>query len=344
LWRELLLLAAALVLIVAGARLFTNGVEWVGQGLGLAEGAVGSVLAAVGTAAPESVVPLIAILFGSSRFSNEVGVGAILGAPFMLASLGIALNGAAVAYYHWRGRRGGTVTADRQVVQRDLRFFLIVFALAILASFTPSYYVKAVLALGLLAAYALFVRTALRPQTVTVRETEEAPLAGGMEPLLLAPLPRLPPGIWLSLAQAVFGLAVIVGGAKLFSETIAELSLALGVSAFVLSVIITPAATELPEVFNSVLWMGMRKDTLALGNVTGAMVFQSSVIPVVGILLTPWRLDALHLASAALAYLAVLLTYGAFSLRRPVTPAFLVLNGVFYVAFIYLILAGVFPV
>ena len=49
---ELLSLALAFVVILAGAELFTNGIEWFGLKLGLAEGAVGSVLAAVGTALP----------------------------------------------------------------------------------------------------------------------------------------------------------------------------------------------------------------------------------------------------------------------------------------------------
>ena len=84
-------LAGALLVIVGGARLFTNGVEWIGKNLGLGEGAVGSVLAAIGTATPESMVPIIAILFGASHHSTEVGVGAILGAPFLLATLGFFL-------------------------------------------------------------------------------------------------------------------------------------------------------------------------------------------------------------------------------------------------------------
>ena len=72
------LLVISLFVILAGAELFTNGVEWVGEGFGLSEGAVGSVLAAVGTALPETMIPIIAIAFGSGESSEAVGVGAIL--------------------------------------------------------------------------------------------------------------------------------------------------------------------------------------------------------------------------------------------------------------------------
>ena len=49
---EWALLGSSLLVILAGAELFTNGVEWIGEGFGLSEGVVGSVLAAVGTALP----------------------------------------------------------------------------------------------------------------------------------------------------------------------------------------------------------------------------------------------------------------------------------------------------
>ena len=84
---DLIVLAVSFVLILAGAELFTNGIEWFGRKLGLAEGAVGSVLAAVGTALPETMIPIIAIVFASGASTSGIGVGAILGAPFMLATL-----------------------------------------------------------------------------------------------------------------------------------------------------------------------------------------------------------------------------------------------------------------
>ena len=93
---DLLILVLAFVIILLGAELFTNGIEWFGRKLELAEGAVGSVLAAVGTALPETMIPIIAILFATGESSNEVGVGAILGAPFMLATLAMFVTGVAV--------------------------------------------------------------------------------------------------------------------------------------------------------------------------------------------------------------------------------------------------------
>src|SRR5437762_11769043 len=91
-WFELVL---SLFVILAGAELFTNGVEWVGEGFGLSEGAVGSVLAAIGTALPETILPLVAVLSGHEK-GDEIGVGAILGAPFMISTLAMAILGVVV--------------------------------------------------------------------------------------------------------------------------------------------------------------------------------------------------------------------------------------------------------
>ena len=97
------LLAASLVVILAGAELFTNGIEWVGEGFGLSEGAVGSVLAAVGTALPETLLPIVAILSGHSA-GDEIGIGAILGAPFMLTTLAMFALGVTVVRHVAEGR------------------------------------------------------------------------------------------------------------------------------------------------------------------------------------------------------------------------------------------------
>src|SRR5215210_2993835 len=89
---DLAILVAAFIVILAGAELFTNGIEWLGEKMGLSEGMIGSVLAAVGTALPETMIPIIAIILVGTSASEQVGIGAILGAPFLLAMYIIAIG------------------------------------------------------------------------------------------------------------------------------------------------------------------------------------------------------------------------------------------------------------
>lgn len=318
------LLILSLGVILTGAEGFTNGVEWLGKRLKLGAGAVGSILAAVGTALPETMVPVIAFLGAAQdgKMASQVGVGAILGAPFMLATLALFISGLATLVFR---RDNRPLLLDSGVVTRDLGFFLVVYGLAALASFLPRG-LKNLSALLLLLSYAFYVRR-------TVRSSQGQESQEILRPLYLARQTQNP-RMSQVLSQIVFALLIIVGGAQGFVHGVESVAVDHGIPAFVLSLIITPIATELPEKFNSVLWLRQGKDTLALGNISGAMVFQSSVIPALGILMTPWRLEYLALWSAALALVAAMVPYYSLKRYKAIHPSTLLLGGVFYLLFI----------
>src|SRR5215210_6623164 len=119
---DILILVGAFVVILIGAELFTNGIEWFGRKLELAEGAVGSVLAAVGTALPETMIPIIAILFASGEASHAVGIGAILGAPFMLSTLAMFVTGVGVIVFRGWRVSGEAMRVDAPTLLHDMRF------------------------------------------------------------------------------------------------------------------------------------------------------------------------------------------------------------------------------
>ena len=135
---DALILIGAFIVILLGAELFTNGIEWFGRKLELAEGAVGSVLAAVGTALPETMIPIIAILSGGgSSSSHGIGVGAILGAPFMLSTLAMCVTGVAVLWAARNRAAGDVMPVDTKVLAHDMRYFAVAYAIAIGAAFLP---------------------------------------------------------------------------------------------------------------------------------------------------------------------------------------------------------------
>ena len=282
------LLAAAFALIIGGAILFTNAIEWAGKRLDLGERAVGSLLAAVGTALPESVIPVVAVLAGGE--SEEVAIGAIVGAPFMLGTVAMLLVGASALAFRRSRSSGSEVTADERSLRRDLGFFLPCFATGLALGLIDSMPVHIAGAVGLLIAYAAYARR-------TVRHSGESEDADELRPLTFDPTKEDPPRNIAIVAQVVVGLLMIVGGAELFVEEVVTVAEALGVSALVLSLVLAPLATELPEKLNSVIWMRRDKDTLAVGNITGAMAFQSTVPVALGLVATDWDLDRFALAA-----------------------------------------------
>ena len=305
----ILFLLIALCIILVSAELFTNGVEWFGRRYEMGEGAVGSILAAVGTAMPETLVPIIAILFTSGASAHEIGVGAILGAPFMLSSLAMFVTGVAIVVFAFRGRRTRDVRVNEPVMRRDLSHFLIAYSLAMIAGLIHIHHIKWVLAPLLLVFYGHYVWQTMR---------SEGDIGGDLKPLYFHRHPVMPHRRRIFL-QLLVSLAGIVLGAELFVKEVQRLSTTLGASALVVSLLITPIATELPEKFNSILWMRARKDTLALGNITGAMVFQSTFPVSVGLIFTSWTLNRDGLVSGALALASGLVFYITLRMKHTLT-------------------------
>lgn len=327
---DILILVGSLVLILAAAELFTNGVEWLGARWNLSQGAVGSVLAAVGTALPETIVPMVAILAGSEAARVDIGLGAILGAPFMLGTLAFLVTGLAVIYFSRRQRRTAAILVDQAVIRRDLAFFLAVYSVAVASSYFPLRWAKQVVAALLLAAYVLYVYQSVVRKTSVVD-------ADGLKPLFLARGHDRPPLPLIGL-QVAAALGMMVTGAHLFVDVIEHLALKLGISPFLISVVVAPIATELPEKFNSVLWVGQGKDTLALGNITGAMVFQGSVIPAIGIFLTPWSLGPSQVLTGLLALASAAMVFMALLSRGSLRPRHLCSGALFYLVYLVMVL------
>ena len=341
--------AGALAAILAAAYLFTNAVEMLGGRLELGQGAVGSVLAAVGTALPETMIPVVAILGaalagGDAGVAGEIGIGAILGAPFLLATLAMFVVGASAYGFRDRREHGAEirckqekadfpwcrvsakdVTVDEETIARDVLFFLIFFAVAtVVGLVTLPFAAKVAVAVLLIAAYAYYVWRALSSGGAL----EEVP-----ERLTLWRFGSRPP-TWAVAAQLVIALALIVAGAQVFVGAVEISSEALGLPAGLVALVLAPLATELPEKLNSLIWVRDGKDTLALGNITGAMVFQSTIPVTLGVLFTPWVLGPLNLFSAVLALVSGALVYVALRRKGPLHSWQLMIGGVFYAAFL----------
>jgi cation:H+ antiporter len=335
---EVVLLLASFAIILAGAQFFTNAVEWAGHRLSLGEGAVGSLIAAVGTAMPETLIPVIAIL-GGSEGAEEVAIGAIIGAPFLLATIAMMLVGLFAVLYKDRREQGVELDAHKPTLERDLIFFLIFFAIGcgIGVVDAPDWVQYGGVAI-LLIAYSVYVKR-------TLAGGGDVQSEDSLGPLFLAKPSGVPsepgdPSNGLIIFQLLVSLGAIVGGAHLFVEELIHVADSLGVATIVLSLILAPLATELPEKANSFFWVRDGKDSLALGNITGAMVFQSTIPVAFGLAFTEWDLDKYAVLSAVLGIIGGFVAYEALHRRgRFVWPAVLAW-GVLYVTFLVFVLVA----
>jgi cation:H+ antiporter len=327
---DALLLLASFAIILAGALLFTNAVEWLGHRLKLGEGAVGSLLAAVGTAMPETLIAIVALL-EATEGADQVAIGAIVGAPFLLGTLAMGLIGLFAHLYRNRRTQGIELSAHKPTLERDLIFFLAFFALALALAWGAPAALRIPVGIVALFAYPLYIRRTLRAGG-SVQDEET------LEPLIFDRRPerRRDPALALCVLQLLVGLAAMVGGAHLFVEELLGIAESLGVEAVVLALILAPLATELPEKVNSFFWVREGKDSLALGNVTGAMVFQSTIPVGIGFLFTDWELSGNAVLSIVLGLAGGLLAYEVLHRRGrfewPAVAAWFGLYAAFIVA------------
>ena len=286
----LVLFVISFIAILVGCEFFTNGVEWAGKRLRLSESAVGSILAAIGTAMPETILPLAAFLILGGSAGQDIGTGSIIGSPFTLSTLALFLCGLA-ALTIAADRKTRKVHINGRMVRRILSFFLLAYTLAAVAAFLPAGLaaVKPAIAIALGMIYLYYVYSTLRAKCRSTQKEEMKPLyfsailhkknaQDGLLNLLIA-------------AQILLALAAIVGGADIFVNQVERLSAEIGVSPFILSLLMSPMATELPEIFNSVIWVKEDKDVFAVCNILGSMVYQSCILVIIGIAFTPWHLD-----------------------------------------------------
>ncbi|MFQ3295057.1 MAG: cation:H+ antiporter [Halobacteriales archaeon] len=297
------LLLGAFGLLLIGAEIFTNGVEWLGNRLGVSESATGSILAAVGTALPETMIPVIAILSarfgsGSQSAADSVGVGAILGAPFMLATIAMFLIGVSVLYFSNRRSYGKAFHFNDVSTRRDLTFFLTGYTLAFAAALIHSEIITTAIGILLVALYLTYLYRTLSAGGLVGSDDLEDLLVGRVVQKGRKPIPQIGangnyasnPGTGITLFQTLFALGIIIAGAHLFVQEVEWAAGAIGVPSAIVALLLAPLATELPEKFNSILWISRDKDTLAIGNITGAMAFQGTLPVTLGILFTSWNL------------------------------------------------------
>lgn len=292
----LLLFALSAATIYFACEFFVNGVEWLGRKLKLSATATGSVLAAFGTALPESAVTFTAVVFGSTPEQKDIGVGAALGGPLVLATIAYAVVGFSLL----RHRRNqlteqNGINVDHRRLSRDQAWFLGIFVIKVLLGLVV-FAIKPWLGVVFLVAYALYVWRELKDETGVSDED--------LEPLKIRPSDSEPTLFWVTV-QTVGALTVVAFASHLFVIQIEDLASIFGMSAHMAALLLSPIATELPETMNALIWVRQGKERLALANISGAMMIQATIPSALGLFFTPWLFDAPLIAAAVVTMVAV---------------------------------------
>jgi cation:H+ antiporter len=338
--QELLFLLLSLTMILVSAEIFTNGVESLGRKLSLSQAVVGSLLAAIGTALPETILPFVAILVHGGDSAKQIGVGAILGAPFMLSTIAFFLVGITVTASWLMKKRRFEIIVESESMKRDLVFFMAMYGAAIIL---PLFIPKAniFIAVLLVAGYVFYAYLTFKGESSDIMHAEDLyfkKIAGRLTGKMKSEDKTA--SIPLISFQIITALSIMISGAHIFVGNIEKLSLSWGMNPLLFALLVAPIATELPEKFNSVTWTIKGRDSLAMGNITGAMVFQSTFPVSLGLIFTDWQISGLALFSAALALISTAVALADITFRKKLSPLTILSGGAFYMLYAAVIIMG----
>jgi cation:H+ antiporter len=345
-----LLLTCAVVIYLA-CEWFVNSVEWLGVRLKFGPIAVGTILAAAGTALPESVVTLVAVLFGSKEHGSDIGIGAAMGGPLVVGTVAYAVTGAMILWRYRRKRalvaasvgasasvgarsaepptaESGTAadalgSVDTKRLARDQAWFLSIFVVKVVLGLVAFAW-KPWLGLLFFVAYAVYFWH-------ETRSGGDEASGDDLEPLKIQPRRAVPStlAVW---TQTLVALAVVFAASQVFVQQLEWAGPALGLPSVVVALLLSPIATELPEIMNAIIWVRQGKTQLAVANISGAMMIQATVPSGLGLLFTPWHFTTAPLLAgiatiASVAYLLWVMRTGR------ITGGRLLAAGAFYLAF-----------
>lgn len=319
----ILVMLASALLIYFSCELFVNGIEWVGKAFNISQNAVGSILAAFGTALPESIVTFIAVVFGANSSQKDIGVGAALGGPLVLSTIAYAVVGISIVIFSGKRKLGSCINVDGEKLARDQVWFMGIFVFKIGLGFI-AFAIKPWLGFLFLIAYGVYFYKEMN--------TDEVEIAEELEPLKFSPKSANPKKS-LILVQTILSLIFIFIGSQMFVHNLGALSVSLGMAPHMVSLLLSPVATELPETLNALIWVRQGKENLALSNISGSMMIQATVPSALGIIFTPWMLDKSLAFAAIITFIAILFIW--ITLKRSCLSAKrLSFNAVLYIIFI----------
>jgi cation:H+ antiporter len=332
---DIFFLLAGLFLIFLSSEGFTNGIEILGKRLSLSQAVVGSLLAAVGTALPETILPIVAIFLYGGKAASDIGVGAILGAPFMLSTLAFFLVGLTVIAAHLAKNRKFELAVEVHSTKRDLFFFLPMYSAAVLVPVFTGKTFSIFIAIALVFGYVFYAYRTFRSESADIEHSEELYLLR-----LLKNVQADKSQFVLTLLQIVLSLGIMIFGAHTFVESLEYISEILGMDPLLFALLLAPVATELPEKINSMTWTWKGRDALAIGNITGAMVFQATFPVSVGLLFTGWRLTGMALFSAMIALVSAFVVLMELTFTRRLSPFTMLFGGILYLIYAAVLAAG----
>lgn len=265
----LLAVLFGLIVLVISSDRFVDGAAATARYFGMPSLLIGMVIVGFGTSAPELVVSVLAAMQGSSGIAIGNAYGSNIANIALILGLTALLN---------------PVQVSSKILRKELPIltFVTLLSVGLLLDLEFSSFDAAVLLLllALLMVWTIFNGLKKEPDALAVEVDQAVP-----KPLTLKK----------ALLFLVFGLLFLILSSRILVWGAVEIAQLFGVSDLVIGLTIVAVGTSLPELASSILAAKKGEHDIAMGNVIGSNLFNSTAVVGVAGAIKPFTMDGLVL-------------------------------------------------
>lgn len=316
---EYLILILSLAGIVLGADFLVKGAVVVARKCKVSSFVIGAVIVGIGTSLPELVVSTVGAIGGNS----EVAIGNVVGSNIFNV---FAILGLTALFF--------PIAVSRENMKFEIPFCIAVSVLLMLLVY--NFFVVGEPRLGrwdgvaLLLVFTAFMWISLR------RGKNSAAVIGES-------VEEVNKSLWFAAFSILGGLAALIVSSNFFVDEAVAIARKLGVSDAFISITLLACGTSLPELAASVT-AAVKKDTdMALGNIIGSNIFNTTMILGTASLITPLTTGKIGLVDYGAMILAAVLPM-IFGIRGKITRIEGLLMLLCYAAYTWYIVTYVMAV
>ncbi|MGC8644893.1 MAG: sodium:calcium antiporter [Thermoplasmata archaeon] len=254
-------IVAGIFILIASSLALTVAIEGIGTRLRMSDSLTGAILSPMFTALPELIIVIEAIVVVGSGPGSEIAAGTIIGEPFMVSSIGIP----AAVVVLLLSRKNDPEKLDPSLA-RVVILLGAVFPLMLIPHFFNSLAARILTSAILVIVYVLFMLLWKSEGEGSRRKISNRYLA-----ILVA-----------------FGLLMLLAGSTVLVESINIFASQSGASRELISILIIPVGTIVPETMNSLIWASKLKTNLAVSALLGEELLFTTIFPAIGMAASEW--------------------------------------------------------
>lgn len=297
----IVMLIVSLTVILVGANLLVDGSSALARRFGMSDVTVGLTVVAFGTSSPELAISIVSALDGATSLtvgnvvgSNTFNIMMIIGITAIIKPLKVER----------------TIMSQQMPLMVLSALLLLMLGNSSLLDGTATNIITRTSGMFMLLLFALFMIFTVLTSKV---EMPGVPAGTKLESGITPPIPENPQAekrmpLWNQILWIALGLAGLIWGGDEFVDSASTLAKSLGMSEATIGLTIVAMGTSLPELAASIVAAFKGNPGLAVGNVIGSNIFNTTIVLGTGAVCAPLSMgtignvDLLVLTAASLLF------------------------------------------